>query len=62
LDPANNDWVVTNQFTVVEGKHNRRLDVVVFLNGLPIAVIELKNAGADAATVEAAFDQIQTYR
>ena len=61
-DPANNDWIVTNQFTVVEGKHNRRPDVVVFLNGLPVAVIELKNAGAEAATVEAAFDQIQTYK
>ena len=60
--PDNNDWVVTNQFTVVEGKHNRRPDVVVFLNGLPIAVIELKNAGAETATVEAAFDQLQTYK
>ena len=62
LDPANNDWVVTNQFTVVEGKHNRRPDVAVFLNGLPVAVIELKNAGAETATIEAAFDQIQTYK
>ncbi len=61
-NPANNDWVVTNQFTVVEGKYNRRLDVVVFLNGLPIAIIELKNAGAEAATVEVAFEQIQTYK
>lgn len=61
-NPANNDWVATSQFTVVEGKHNRRPDVVVFLNGLPIAVIELKNAGAEAATVDAAFDQIQTYK
>ena len=61
-DPGNNDWVVTNQFTVVEGKHNRRPDVVVFLNGLPIAVVELKSASSEAATVEAAFDQIQTYK
>ena len=61
-NPSANDWIVTNQFTVVEGKHNRRPDVVVFLNGLPIAVIELKNAGAEAATVEGAFEQIQTYK
>lgn len=61
-NPANNDWVATNQFTVVEGKHNRRADVVVFLNGLPVAVVELKSAGAEAATIEAAFNQIQTYK
>ena len=61
-EPANNDWVVTNQFTVVEGKYNRRPDVVVFINGLPVVVIELKNAAGENATVEAAFDQLQTYK
>lgn len=61
-EPANNDWVVTNQFTVVEGKYNRRPDVVVFVNGMPIAVVELKNAAGENATVEAAFDQLQTYK
>lgn len=61
-EPANNDWVVTNQFTVVEGKYNRRPDVVVFVNGLPVAVVELKNAASENATVEAAFDQLQTYK
>ncbi|MEM6384650.1 MAG: type I restriction endonuclease subunit R [Pseudomonadota bacterium] len=61
-EPDNNDWVVTNQFTVVEGKHNRRPDVVVFVNGLPLAVVELKNAAGENATVEAAFDQLQTYK
>ncbi|MCA9774809.1 MAG: type I restriction endonuclease subunit R, partial [Myxococcales bacterium] len=45
-DPRADDWLVVNQFTVSEGGHNRRPDVVVFLNGLPIAVIELKNAAS----------------
>ncbi len=61
-EPANNDWIVTNQFTVVEGKYNRRPDVVVFINGMPLVVIELKNAAGENATVEAAFDQLQTYK
>uniref|UniRef100_A0A2A3JZ05 Type I restriction enzyme endonuclease subunit n=1 Tax=Alloyangia mangrovi TaxID=1779329 RepID=A0A2A3JZ05_9RHOB len=57
-----NDWLVTNQFTVIEGKHKRRPDLVVFLNGLPVAVIELKNAASEAATIEDAFAQLQTYK
>ncbi|MCY4238748.1 MAG: type I restriction endonuclease subunit R [Rhodospirillaceae bacterium] len=61
-EPDNNDWVVTNQFTVVEGKHNRRADVVVFVNGLPLAVVELKSAAGETATVDDAFDQLQTYK
>ncbi|SMO99497.1 type I site-specific deoxyribonuclease, HsdR family, partial [Thalassovita litoralis] len=61
-DPQENDWLVTNQFTVIEGKHNRRPDVVVFLNGLPVAVIELKNAASETATIEEAFAQLQTYK
>ena len=43
-DPDANDWLAVNQFTVIEGQHNRRPDIVVFINGLPLAVIELKNA------------------
>ena len=43
-DADNNDWLVVNQFTVIEGQHNRRPDVVIFINGLPLGVIELKNA------------------
>ncbi|WP_245493078.1 MULTISPECIES: type I restriction endonuclease subunit R [unclassified Mesorhizobium] len=58
----NNDWLVTNQFTVVEGRHKRRPDIVVFVNGLPLAIIELKNAGAEAADIGAAFNQLQTYK
>lgn len=61
-DPDANDWLVTNQFTVIEGKYNRRPDVVVFLNGLPVAVIELKNAANENATIEDAFAQLQTYK
>jgi type I restriction enzyme R subunit len=60
--PENNDWLITHQFTVVEGKHNRRPDVVVFLNGLPVAVVELKNAASENATIEDAFQQLQTYK
>ena len=43
-EPNNNDWLAVNQFTVIEGQHNRRPDIVLFVNGLPLAVIELKNA------------------
>ncbi|MHB8370660.1 MAG: type I restriction endonuclease subunit R [Leptospirales bacterium] len=58
----NNDWVVVNQFTVVENHHNRRPDIVLFLNGFPVAVIELKNPTDENATIWAAFDQLETYK
>jgi type I restriction enzyme, R subunit len=60
--PENNDWLVVNQLTVTEGGHKRRPDVVVFLNGLPIAVVELKNAASENATIWGAFEQLQTYK
>jgi type I restriction enzyme R subunit len=60
--PENNDWLVANQLTITEDGHNRRPDVVVFLNGLPIAVIELKNAASENATIWNAFQQLQTYK
>ncbi len=60
--PGNNDWVAVNQFTVSEGQHTRRPDVVVFVNGLPLAVIELKNPADENATVWSAFQQLQTYQ
>ena len=60
--PENNDWVAVNQFTVVEGQNNRRPDVLVFLNGLPIVLMELKNPADENATIWNAFDQIQTYK
>ena len=51
-----------NQFTVVENKHERRPDVVLFVNGLPFAVIELKNPADEDATVWTAWQQLQTYK
>jgi len=61
-EPDNNDWLAVNQFTVSDGKHTRRPDVVVFVNGLPLAVIELKNPADENATVWSAFQQLQTYQ
>jgi len=60
--PENTDWLAVNQFTVVEGQHTRRPDVVLFVNGLPLAVIELKNPADENATVWSAFQQLQTYQ
>lgn len=61
-DPAANDWLAVNQFTVIENKANRRADVVIFVNGLPLAVLELKNPGDENATLDGAFNQLQTYK
>jgi type I restriction enzyme R subunit len=61
-DRANNDWLAVNQFTVIEDKNNRRPDIVVFVNGLPLAVIELKNLADENATIRDAFNQLQTYK
>jgi type I restriction enzyme R subunit len=60
--PENNDWLVVNQFTVTHGKYNRRPDVVVFVNGMPLAVIELKNPEDEQATITSAWNQLQTYK
>jgi type I restriction enzyme R subunit len=61
-EPDKNDWLVVNQFTVVEGQHKSRPDLVVFLNGLPVAVIELKSPTDEDATIWTAFQQLQTYK
>jgi len=61
-EPDNNDWLAVNQFTVAENKHNRRPDIVLFVNGLPLVVIELKNAADENATIWTAFHQLQTYQ
>ncbi|MGI9228634.1 MAG: type I restriction endonuclease subunit R [Gammaproteobacteria bacterium] len=61
-NPDNNDWLVVNQFTVEGHQHTRRPDVVVFVNGLPLAVIELKNVADESADVWSAFNQLQTYK
>jgi type I restriction enzyme R subunit len=61
-DPAANDWLVVNQLAIQGTKHNRRPDVVVYVNGLPLAVIELKNPADEKADIWAAFNQLQTYK
>ncbi len=61
-NPDNNDFVVCNQFTVIENNVNKRPDVILFINGLPLVVIELKNPADENATVKSAFKQIQTYK
>ena len=61
-NPDRNDWLVVNQFSVKQGQVVRRPDVVVFVNGLPLAILELKNPGKEAADVWNAFQQLQTYR
>jgi type I restriction enzyme R subunit len=59
---AANDWLAVNKFTVVGNKHSRRPDIVLFINGLPLAVVELKNAADEKATSWTAFQQLQTYK
>jgi type I restriction enzyme, R subunit len=61
-DPDANDWLAVNQFRVIENHANRRPDIVIFVNGLPLAVIELKNPGDENATIDGAFNQLQTYK
>lgn len=61
-DPENNDFLVANQFTVVENDKNKRPDIILFVNGLPLVVIELKNPADENATVRSAFRQFQTYK
>jgi type I restriction enzyme, R subunit len=60
--PENNEFVVVNQFTVIENNENKRPDLVLFVNGLPLVVIELKNAADESATLKAAHQQIDTYK
>lgn len=61
-NPDNNDFLAVNQFTVIENKNERRPDIVLFVNGLPLVVIELKNAADDKATIWTAYNQLQTYK
>jgi type I restriction enzyme R subunit len=60
--PDNNNWLAVNQFTVFEGQHIRRPDVILFVNGLPLAVIELKNPADENASIWNAYHQLQTYQ
>ncbi len=61
-DPSSNSWLAVNQFTVTENKNTRRPDIVLFVNGLPLVVIELKNPADENATVHSAWRQLQTYK
>ena len=60
--PARNDWLAVNQFTVTENRNTRRPDVVLFVNGLPLGVVELKNPTDEDATIWSAWQQLQTYK
>ena len=62
VHPEKNDWLAVNQFTIIENHNNRRPDILLFLNGIPVIVIELKNPADEKATIESAFRQIQTYK
>lgn len=62
LNPQRNDFLAVNQFTVSENKHSRRVDIVLFVNGIPLAIFELKNAIDENATIWDAFNQLQTYK
>ncbi len=61
-DPGHNDWLAVNQFTMVENRRERRPDIVLFVNGLPLGLIELKNPADEDATVWTAWQQLQTYK
>lgn len=61
-NPKNNEFLAVNQFTIIENDNNRRPDVILFVNGLPLVVIELKNPADEEATILTAFNQFQTYK
>lgn len=61
-NPHNNNFVVANQFTIVENNNNKRPDVILFINGIPLVVMELKNAADENASIHCAFRQIETYK
>lgn len=61
-NPENNEFLAVNRFTVVEDQHEHRPDIVLFVNGLPLAVIELKNPADEQADIWRAFNQLQTYK
>lgn len=60
--PENNEFLAINQFTIIEGNQNKRPDIILFINGLPLVVIELKNAVDENANVKSAYNQLQTYK
>jgi type I restriction enzyme R subunit len=60
--PSNNEFLAVNQYTIIENNQNKRADILLFINDIPLVVIELKNAADENATIRKAFDQIQTYK
>ena len=62
LNPNNNNFLVSNQVTIIQDNNQKRLDIVIYLNGIPISIIELKNPSDEKTTIENAFDQIKTYQ
>jgi type I restriction enzyme R subunit len=61
-DPYNNDFLAVNQFTVIENNINKRPDMVLFVNGMPLVVIEVKNPTDENATIKSAYRQLETYK
>ena len=61
-NPFNNNFTVVNQYTIIENGRNKRPDIILFVNGLPLVVIELKNATDENTTIKSAFNQIETYK
>ncbi len=61
-DPTNNEFIAVNQYTVSAGEHNKRPDLILFVNGLPLVVMELKNPASEGATLDSAWRQLQTYQ
>jgi type I restriction enzyme R subunit len=61
-NPENNEFLAVNQFTIIEGSQNKRPDLILFVNGLPLVVVELKNAVDENASVKSAYNQLQTYK
>ena len=59
---ANNQFLVVNQFTIIENNQHKRPDVLLFVNGLPLVIMELKNAASDNASITSAYQQLQTYK
>lgn len=61
MEETDNEWLAVNQVRLVQGEYERRFDVVLYCNGMPVSIIELKKAGAENATVDSAHAQLQTY-
>ncbi len=62
INVENNEFLAINQFTIIDGSQNKRPDIILFINGLPLVVIELKNAVDENATIKSAYNQLQTYK